>query len=209
MADNDARIQQFRKMTQADPDNELGHFSLGRACLEAGQHAQAIDSFNRALEINANLSKCYQLLAEAQLQLNHKQPAIETLTKGLLVAHQRGDLLVKNAMIERLENLGADVPALPSRSSNNPIGTGQVQCSRCGQVKSMLSAAPFKHPLGQFIYTHVCYDCWHKWIGMGTKVINEMRLSLNEPKSQQVFDQQMLEFLNLQQAWTEETSKTQ
>ena len=31
MADQAARIEQFRKMAEADPDNELGHFSLGRA----------------------------------------------------------------------------------------------------------------------------------------------------------------------------------
>jgi Fe-S cluster biosynthesis and repair protein YggX len=32
---------------------------------------------------------------------------------------------------------------------------------------------------------------------MGTKVINELRLAMNEPEAQRIFDQHMFEFLNL------------
>ena len=39
MADQAARIEQFRKMADADPENELGHFSLGRALFDAGSLA--------------------------------------------------------------------------------------------------------------------------------------------------------------------------
>src|SRR4051794_28580366 len=39
------RIEQFRKMASDDPNNELGHFSLGRALLEAGEPAEAAKSF--------------------------------------------------------------------------------------------------------------------------------------------------------------------
>ena len=41
MNDTDARIEQFRNMTEADPNNELGHFSLGRAMLDSGNPAEA------------------------------------------------------------------------------------------------------------------------------------------------------------------------
>ena len=47
------------------------------------------------------------------------------------------------------------------------------------------------------IYNSTCADCWREWIGMGTKVINEMRLPLSDPQAQKIFDQQMIEFLNL------------
>ena len=46
-ADTAARIEQFRKMAEADPDNELGHFSLGKAYLEADRPAEASQSFAR------------------------------------------------------------------------------------------------------------------------------------------------------------------
>ena len=35
MADANTRIEQFKKMAADDPDNELGHYSLGRAYLES------------------------------------------------------------------------------------------------------------------------------------------------------------------------------
>ena len=52
MSDTASRIEQFKKMAEADPTNELGHFSLGRAYLPIGsafrRHAadtaRAVDS---------------------------------------------------------------------------------------------------------------------------------------------------------------------
>ena len=52
MAEQSMRIEQFRKMAGDDPDNELGHFSLGRALLEGGEYAEAISSFDRVIELN-------------------------------------------------------------------------------------------------------------------------------------------------------------
>src|SRR3954447_26441812 len=112
MADNTARIEQFRKMAEADPENELGHFSLGRACLDAGQFDQAAQSFERALQLNPNLSKAYQLLADALLKQNLRDPAIARLTQGVKVADERGDLMPRNDMMKTLKDLGAPVPEL-------------------------------------------------------------------------------------------------
>jgi tetratricopeptide (TPR) repeat protein len=69
MAEMSARIEQFRKMAEADPDNELGHLSLGRAYLEAGMNAEAIGALGRALALNPKLSRAYQDLAAAYLKL--------------------------------------------------------------------------------------------------------------------------------------------
>src|SRR6184192_2027133 len=77
------RIEQFRKMANDDPNNELGHFSLGRALLEAGEFDESAKSFRRVLALNPNLSKAYQLLAQAQLKLDRRDEAIETLQQGM------------------------------------------------------------------------------------------------------------------------------
>ena len=69
MADQAARIEQFRKMAEADPDNELGHFSLGRALYDADDFGNAILSFDRVVVLNKNLSKVYQLKGSAQLKM--------------------------------------------------------------------------------------------------------------------------------------------
>jgi Fe-S cluster biosynthesis and repair protein YggX len=207
MADINARIEQFRKMAEADPDNELGHFSLGRAYLDAGRDADAVASFTRALDINKNLSKVYQLLAQAHLKLGNREQAVDALTRGVTTADERGDLMVKNAMIDMLKEQGAPVPQLKSDQRKTEIGAGEVLCARCGRVNPMLPAAPFSHKMGQFIYARICAPCWREWIGMGTKVINELRLPLSDPQAQRIFDQHMLEFLNLQEAWNAEKAK--
>jgi Fe-S cluster biosynthesis and repair protein YggX len=192
------RIEQFKKMAADDPSNELGHFSLGRAYMDAGMWHEAIAAFKRTLELNANLSKVYQLLAQSLLKVNQKEDAIAQLTTGVKTADARGDLMPRGDMIKMLQELGAPVPELQNRSSAPQLGEGQVLCRRCGLVKPKMARAPFSHAQGKMIHENICADCWREWIGMGTKVINEMRLPLADPQAQKIFDQHMLEFLNLQ-----------
>jgi Fe-S cluster biosynthesis and repair protein YggX len=193
-----SRLEQFKKMAEADPDNELGHFSLGRAYLDAGLYPDAAASLQRCLQLNPNLSKAYQLLADAQLKSNQRDAAVQTLTKGAAVASDRGDLMPKNAMLDMLRDLGAPVPELKGKSEAAPqVGEGQVQCSRCSRVMPKMAQPPFSNAQGKMIQDRVCAECWREWIGMGTKVINEMRLPLADPQAQKIFDQHMMEFLNL------------
>ena len=103
-------IERFEKMAQADPTNEVGHFSLGKAYLDSGQTRPAIESFQRVLDLNPNIGKVYQLLASALLKENRKAEAIERLTQGVKIAAARGDVMPKNEMIAMLKELGAAVP---------------------------------------------------------------------------------------------------
>ncbi len=52
MSENSERIEQFRKMAEADPNNEIGHFSLGREYFNAGQFEAAVNSLRRVVQIN-------------------------------------------------------------------------------------------------------------------------------------------------------------
>jgi Fe-S cluster biosynthesis and repair protein YggX len=197
MNDLAARIDQFRNMTEADPSNELGHFSLGRALLDSGNAPEAAKSFQRVIALKPDIAKVYHLLAQAQLQQNQRDYAIETLRTGIRVADRRGDLMPKNEMINALKELGIDTKEFEAAQVKKEIGEGEVLCNRCGQVKSRLPKPPFRAQIGQDIYAKICADCWQEWIKMGTKVINELRLPLSDPQAQKVFDQHMVEFLNL------------
>ncbi len=198
MSDHNARIEQFRKMAEADPGNELGHFSLGKAYLDAGMSAPAIQAFQRALELNPNIAKVYQLLAASLLNENRKLEAIERLTRGVEVAASRGDMMPQNEMVKMLKELGAPIPvAAAATAPAQPVGEGQVSCNRCGRVARKMPSPPFSNAQGKLIYEKICADCWREWIGMGTKVINELRLPLSDPQAQKIFDQHMREFLNL------------
>ena len=192
-----SRIEQFRKMASDDPANPLGHFSLGREYLSAGMHAEAEQSLSRALELDPKISKAYELLATALLKTNQQPLAVEVLTRGVRAADERGDLMPRNAMTRMLQDLGAPVPELQQRGPAAPVGEGLVRCQRCGQVKPRQSRVPLKSELGKEIYEKICADCFREWIGMGTKVINELRLPLNDPQAQKIYEQHMVEFLNL------------
>ncbi len=197
MSDVNLRIDQFRKMAHDDPDNELGHFSLGRAYFDAGMLDGAIQSFQRVLQINPGMSRAYQLLAGALLKKGMRERAIEQLNKGVRIAQERGDLMPRNEMARALTELGAPVPEIDTTASQQPLGEGQVLCARCHRVGSRLAAPPFRNDQGRQIQEKVCQPCWRKWVAAGTKVINELRLPLADPQAQKVYEQHMLEFLNL------------
>ena len=72
-----------------------------------------------------------------------------------------------------------------------------LTCSRCGGSKEPMSKPPFGGKLGVMIHEKVCADCWAEWQAMQTKIINEYRLSMGDPRSQQMLDDQMKTFLNL------------
>ena len=150
MPDIHTRIEQFRKMAHDDPDNELGHFSLGRAYLDAGMHDGAIAAFERVLEINPNMSKAYQLSAMALLAKDQRDLAIEKLTRGVQVAQQRGDVMPRDEMVKMLRDLGAPAPQFGgSGQQAQQVGEGQVLCSRCGKIGPRLAASPLPQCPGE------------------------------------------------------------
>ena len=197
MTEKTDRIEQFQKMAQADPNNELGHFSLGRAYEEAGRDQEAAGAYEKAISLNPKLSKVYQLLGGALLRLGRKDEAIVRWTEGVKIADERGDSMPREEMVKLLRGQGAPLPTIKASSAAPSTGEGDVMCSRCGQVKKKMAGPPYSNAQGKMIYERVCADCWRDWIHMGTKVINELRLPLSDPQAQKVFDQHMIEFLCL------------
>lgn len=201
----DQRIQQFKKMASEDPDNELGHFSLGKALLEGGRADEALEPLKRVIALKPTMSKAYQLLGEAYETAGHRADAVATLTRGVTVADQQGDRMPLTAMVQLLEKFGAPVPALRSAASmpgtaaeGSADSVAGFRCSRCGRPSGKLPKPPFRGALGEKVYENVCSSCFREWIPMGTKVINELGLTLNSPAGQTAYDQYMVEFLQLE-----------
>src|SRR3954451_13488336 len=103
MSDTNERIERFAKMASADPNNELGHFSLARALMDAGRHAEAADSLRRVIEIDKSRSKAYQMLGECLVKIGQPGEAVATLTDGAKIADGRGEILPRNEMAEMLK----------------------------------------------------------------------------------------------------------
>jgi tetratricopeptide (TPR) repeat protein len=199
MADTTNRIEQFKKMAEADPSNEIGHFSLGREYVAIGQYESAVHSLQRVIELNPNISKAYQLLGQSLLKLNRRDEAITALTAGVKLADTRGEIPPRNEMVQLLKENGAPVPELAAKAAiQEQAGEGEVLCKRCGKVNKKLPSAPFRNAFGQEIFENICVGCWREAIGLGTKVINELRLPMADPEAQRVWDKHIREFLNLE-----------
>src|SRR5580704_10977675 len=108
MADTSV-IERFQKMAEADPTNEMGHFSLGKALIDAGRFGEAAASLTRVIELNPNMGKAYQLLGTALIKLDKRDEAIARLKEGVKVAHARGETMPKREMVAMLGELGVEV----------------------------------------------------------------------------------------------------
>jgi len=192
------RIARFENMAQADPENEMAHFSLGQAYSQAGRHRDAAEAFLRCVELAPAMSKAWQLAGEALVEAGLREQAIDTLTRGVRQAEQRGDRLPAKAMRELLEQLGAPAPEpVEAPLSDAPAATGDFVCARTGMPGQQLPAPPFKGPLGRWIHENISAQTWRAWIAQGTKVINELRLDLSRDEDSAVYDRYMCEFLGV------------
>jgi tetratricopeptide (TPR) repeat protein len=195
------RILQFRKMANDDPDNELGHFRLGQLLLEAGDNAEAAQSFRRTLELSPQFSKVYHLLAITLLKLNRQEEAIGVLEKGFATADERGDNIPRDDMANLLKSLGRPVPERKA-SADQASGDG-FHCQRpgcmAGKQAHQLPKAPMNDELGERVQKLICAECWNDWLrNYSIKVINELRLDLSTERGQEEYDRYMREYLGLE-----------
>lgn len=193
-------IARFRKLVSINPNDEMAQFGLGTALLEAGQAAEAGPCFQRVLALSSQNSKAYELLGAAQKAAGQTALAIQTLTDGYRIAQRKGDAMPLAAMGVMLGELGAPIPTVAAGREAPAAGAaeGGFRCRRCGAGGPPLKERPFRGELGEQILASVCQSCWSEWVRMGTKVINELRLPLNDPQAQAMYDQHMKEFLLLE-----------
>ena len=121
------------------------------------------------------------------------------MTTGFEAAARRGDVMPQKAMGALLEKLGRPVPQVevPSQQPQAAVSGDVVIDRRTGQPGTRMADPPMKGPLGRFIYDHYSQETWREWIGQGTKVINELRLDFSNEAHQQVYEQQMKEWLQI------------
>jgi Fe-S cluster biosynthesis and repair protein YggX len=69
-----------------------------------------------------------------------------------------------------------------------------VQCIKLNKESEGLDFPPYPGELGKKIYENVSKEGWQMWIGQQTMLINENRLSLADPQSQQFLKQELDKF---------------
>ncbi|MSP71888.1 MAG: hypothetical protein EXR76_06865 [Myxococcales bacterium] len=213
----DERIDQFRKMAKANPDDDLAHFALGQALAEAGRAAEAVIVLRQVIKLNADYSRAYVVLGRAQLAIGDETAAIETWQQGHTAAIRRGDLMPANELRGLLLAHGASVGdegligigESGDEPEREPVdlrepGEGEVRDQRTGRIGRRMKFNPFGDPLGDFIQENISQESWDAWMEMSIKVVNELRLDLGDPEAQRTWDVQMKDYLNLPEHFFED-----
>lgn len=213
MNSTDERIAQWEKMAAEAPD-DMAYFSLGNAYKEAERWGDAAKAYGQAIALNQGMSRAYQFLGESLMKDGREADAKPMLRKGYKTAAQRGDEMPKRSIGEMLKRLGEELPEVEDYAAKkaeveSAAGGKMVLDRRAGQPQPRLADPPMRGPLGQFIYDHFGQITWNQWIGQGTKVINELRLDFSNLAHQDLYEQHMLEWLQITREEVDEYAKSQ
>jgi Fe-S cluster biosynthesis and repair protein YggX len=73
-----------------------------------------------------------------------------------------------------------------------------LKCSRCQLEKeAVTNTAFYAGEIKEKLLANACTDCWDEWIKMQIMIINEYRLNLMDPKTDEFLNMQVLSFFNL------------
>lgn len=204
------RIQQWEQMCREAPD-DMAYFSLGNAYKEADRMADAADAFRKAVEHNPKMSRAWHMLGQALVKLEQPDQAAEALTEGYKVAAAKGDVMPQKSIAALLEKLGVALPQAETHGAPEAeaeLGPDAIVDKRTGMAQNRLDGPPMKGPVGEYIAAHFGQATWREWIGMGTKVINELRLDFSNTRHQENYEEQMLQWLGVTmeeiEAWAKE-----
>lgn len=196
--DPQTRITQFQRLIADDPNNDMAYFSLGNAFLQNEQFAEAGETFAKCAQINEAMTKAYQLAGDAYIKAGKVDLAKVVLTKGYIEATTRGDLMPKKAIAELLQSINEPIPEVKDEKPKGaPEPEGDFVCKKTGQRGTQLPRPPFRNALGQWIRDNISKQTFDEWIGMGTKIINELRLDLSRDEHDAVYDYAMRVYLGI------------
>ncbi|MEM9415377.1 MAG: Fe(2+)-trafficking protein [Planctomycetota bacterium] len=193
------RIAQWEQMCREAPD-DMSFLSLGNVYKEADRTEDAAEAFAKAIEHNPQMSRAYHARGQALIKLGREEEAGPLLLTGYEVAAELGEVMPQKSMAALIQKLGLELPEVEdynARKQEVEASGDQVLDKRTGQPQNKLPDPPMRGPVGAYIYAHFGQDTWKEWIGMGTKVINELRLDFSNPAHQDVYEQHMLEWLGV------------
>ncbi len=84
------RIEVFRQMLDADPENTMVMFGLAKEYEKLGQHEEIIAVLEAYLAKADDEGNAYGMLAKAYDQAGNREKAIETYKKGIDVSTAHG-----------------------------------------------------------------------------------------------------------------------
>jgi predicted Zn-dependent protease len=84
------RIEVFRQMLDADPENTMVMFGLAKEYEKLGQHSDVVKLLETYLSKTDDEGNAYGVLASAYAQSGDREKAVETYKRGIDVAMAHG-----------------------------------------------------------------------------------------------------------------------
>ena len=73
----------------------------------------------------------------------------------------------------------------------------KIICKRTGKEAEKMEKSPYPGPYSDLIWNNVSQEGWDEWLEASLIMLNEYRMNLLDPKHPEMYDKQMLAFLNL------------
>lgn len=101
----ESRLDKFKAIIEMDPDDVLGYFGAGRACLDLKRFGEAVEHFRKVVELQRDYTVAWANLGTAFAALGETDAARETFETGIEVGEEKGDMMPVRDMQTRLRNL--------------------------------------------------------------------------------------------------------
>ncbi len=99
-------MERFRALVDSHPDNELYLFSLGKACFDAGNYAQAAGHLEHAVAQRPDWMVPCVLIGRCAIELGEIEKARTYLARALVLAVAGGHEDTRREVIHLMESLG-------------------------------------------------------------------------------------------------------
>lgn len=100
------RLEQLLKLAETAPDDPLAHYAIGLEYFNLEQWDQAIEAFEKTLEIDGRYTAAYYHKARSEIRADKRAAARTTLVVGMECARAKGDMKTEREMRELLETIG-------------------------------------------------------------------------------------------------------
>jgi uncharacterized protein HemY len=85
-----SRIDVFKQMAQAQPDDAMIWYGLGSEYVKLEQWSEAVEALRNVLRINPDYTAAYQMLGSALASIGERDEARRVWTEGIETANRTG-----------------------------------------------------------------------------------------------------------------------
>ena len=111
---------------------------------------------------------------------------------------KRSVVFTRASLARRTVSTDGPLPEAPVEEKAGSVGGGDgFVCQRTKRPGTRMARAPFRGGLGTWIQDNISKETFEEWIGLGTKIINELRLDLSREQDDAVYDYGMRRYLGL------------